>query len=156
MDEAQAIIQRLGLEPLRPEGGWYRETHRGPRDASGRSASTAIYYLLGAGEVSRVHRLPQDEVWHFYGGDPVELLVLEPGGDGRLILLGRDLSAGQAPQGVVPGGAWQGARLAGAGRWALMGTTVAPGFELGDFDAGDAEALAREFPSWRDLLAILA
>lgn len=156
MDEAQAIIDRLGLEPLQPEGGWYKETFRGRRDASGRSASTAIYYLLRAGEVSRLHRLPQDEVWHFYAGDPVELLLLEPGGEGRLTRLGGDLVAGQAPQVSVPGGVWQGARLAGTGRWALMGTTVAPGFEADDFEAADAAALADEFPRWRHHIESLA
>lgn len=156
MDEAQAIIERLGLTPLQPEGGWYRETYRGPLDSSGRSASTAIYYLLRAGERSRLHRLPKDEVWHFYAGDPVELFVLLPSGEGEVLLLGGDLAAGQRRQAMVPAQAWQGAVLRPGGRYALMGTTVAPGFEPMDFEAGDAEALAQLFPRWRDLLSTLA
>ena len=153
MDEALNIIGRLGLAPLEREGGWYRETHRGSRLSSGRASSTAIYYLLRGGEVSRVHRLPCDEVWHFYFGDLVELLVLESPPTVTVHRLGHDLPSGQRPQAVVPAGSWQSARLLPGGRFALMGTTVAPGFESTDFEPGDPVELLSRFPSCGDWFA---
>lgn len=148
MDEAREIIGRLGLTPLEPEGGWYRETYRGAPTSSGRCTSTAIYYLLCDTEVSRVHRLPNDEVWHFYLGDPVELLILGSPPAGSLYVLGRDLASGQRPQVLVPAGAWQSARLSAGGRFALMGTTVAPGYEATDFDPGEPRALSACYPQY--------
>jgi len=150
---AAEIIALLGLEPLPREGGRYRETHRGARAPSGRAASTAIYYLLQAGEVSWIHRLPCDEVWHFYLGDPVELLLLGPPPAAVVHRLGPDLATGQRPQVVVPAGTWQTARLQRGGRFALMGTTVAPGFESTDFEPGSPELLRPAYPafsSWFD------
>jgi len=150
---AAEIVALLGLEPLPREGGWYRETHRGRPLPSGRSASTTIYYLLGEGETSRPHRLPWDEVWHFYLGDPVELLLLGPPPAGAVHRLGPDLSAGQRPQLLVPAMTWQTARLAQGGRFALMGTTVAPGFEFEDFEAGPDEILRDGYPGFADWFA---
>lgn len=150
MLDAERVIALLGLEPLPREGGFYAETYRATERVRGgdRSLATAIYFLVTAESFSAMHRVAADEVFHFYAGDPVELLVLEPGDAGRLLVLGADLEAGHRPQARVPAGAWQGARLADGGRWALLGTTVSPGFEFEDFEAGDAAALAAAWPAF--------
>ena len=149
---ADEIVRALGLEPLVFEGGLYRETwraaipvatSRGPR-----SAGTAIYYLLTPGQVSRMHRLAFDEVFHFYLGDPVEMLLLHPAGHGAVHTLGPDLGAGMRPQLVVPADVWQGARLADGGRVALLGTTVAPGFDPADFEIGERATLLAGWPAF--------
>ena len=162
---AEALKRMLGLEPLPFEGGSFRETWRAdetlpaaalpPRYAAARALGTAILYLLEPGEVSRLHRLRSDETFHFYLGDPVEQLVLEPGGAGRRVVLGHDLAAGQRVQHTVPRGAWQGARLAAGGAWALLGPTVAPGFDLADFEAGERAALLAGWPEQRALIEAL-
>jgi uncharacterized protein len=147
---ASELIAMLDLKPLPREGGFYRETYRSPqRLTSGKSAGTAIYYLLTPDTCSALHRLPTDEVYHFYLGDPVELLLLAPDG-GRLVTLGADLRAGQHPQFVVPAGCWQGSCLAGGGSVALLGTTMDPGFEFSDYEAADREALIRLHPDFED------
>jgi predicted cupin superfamily sugar epimerase len=127
------IIRLLGLQP-HPEGGHYRETFRDSRSAdaeSGRAASTAIYFLLRAGEVSRWHRVDAAEVWHWYAGAPLMLGIAE-GAEKREIRLGTDLLAGERPQAVVPARAWQQAQSLGA--WTLVGCTVAPSFEFAGFE----------------------
>ena len=127
------IIRLLGLQP-HPEGGHYRETFRDLRSAdaeSGRAASTAIYFLLRAGEVSRWHRVDAAEVWHWYAGAPLMLGIAE-GAEKREMRLGTDLLAGERPQAVVPARAWQQAQSLGA--WTLVGCTVAPGFEFAGFE----------------------
>jgi predicted cupin superfamily sugar epimerase len=125
------IVRLLGLQP-HPEGGHYRETFRdvggGP---SGRAHSTAIYFLLKDGEVSRWHRVDAAEVWHWYTGAPLLLTVADATGR-REMRLGVDLAAGERPQAVVPARTWQQARSLGA--WTLMGCTVAPGFEFAGFE----------------------
>jgi len=136
---AAAIIRALGLQP-HPEGGHYRETFRDSgRDpaalgdgAAARGASTAIYYLLQAGEWSHWHRVDAAEVWHWYAGAPLELQVSPDGKDTETLVLGIDLTSGQRPQGVVPAKAWQGARSLGA--WTLVGCTVAPAFQFEGFE----------------------
>ncbi len=129
---ADQVIAALGLEP-HPEGGWYRETFRDARcDAHGRACSTAIYYLLRAGERSAWHRVDAAELWHFHAGDPLRLRLKTDGEGEREILLGADLLAGQRPQGVVPAGVWQAAEPLGA--WTLVGCTVAPGFTFEGFE----------------------
>lgn len=157
--EASKMIKLLGLRPLKPEGGFYLETYRSmlslpsaylPKVYAGRrSAGTAIYYLLTAKACSAIHRLRSDEVYHFYLGDPVELLVLSPKGSVKKYLLGGSLHHGMRPQAVVPGGYWQGARLRAGGRWALLGTTVFPGFDLRDFELGIRERLLKLYPKLR-------
>ena len=102
-----------------------------------------------------MHRLPWDEIFHFYLGDPVELLLLDPGHAGRVATLGVDLIAGQRPQIVVPAGAWQGARLAAGGRVALLGTTMAPGFDAADFESGSRAELVAEWPEHGVAIAAL-
>lgn len=137
MTRADDVIRLLGLSPLPVEGGWFRETWRS-------DYGTAIYYLLTLETFSAIHRLPGVEVFHFYLGDPVEMLQLRDDGAAEVVVLGHDLDRGMRPQVVVPGGVWQGCRLAEGGRLALMGTTMAPGFDPRDFElARRADLLAR-------------
>lgn len=135
---AAEVIRRLDLKP-HPEGGFYRETFRDGRAASGRSVSTAIYYLLGTGDVSEWHRVDAAEVWHFYAGAPLVITVSENGHDASAHHLGPDLLRGQRPQFVVPAGWWQTATSLGA--WTLVGCTVAPGFVFEGFELAP--------PDWR-------
>ena len=147
---AEDVIAALGLEPHPLEGGFFRETYRTPQKIFGqeRSLATAIYYLLTEQTCSRMHRLPGDELFHFYLGDPVEQLHLRPDGSGEVVTLGADLSAGQRPQVLVPGGVWQGAALAAGGRFALLGTTMAPGFAYPDYQTGDRAGLTAQYPAF--------
>lgn len=133
MPTAEEIRHRLGLMP-HPEGGYYRETFRDRRvDQTGRAASTAIYFLLEAGQVSRWHRVDAVEVWHFYAGASLELSVSPTQADTPIArTLGANLAVGEAPQIVVPAGHWQQARS--LGRWTLVGCTVAPGFTFDGFE----------------------
>ncbi len=128
---ADDIIRLLGLEP-HPEGGCYRETFRDSDAGGGRAHSTAIYFLLRAGEVSRWHRVDAAEVWHWYAGSPLHLEISNGGDATQVHLLGVDLAHGQRPQAVVKAGQWQRARSAGA--WTLVGCTVAPGFTFSGFE----------------------
>ena len=129
MTEADRLIKLLNLAP-HPEGGHFRETFRDSgRDGAqaGRSPSTAIYFLLKAGEVSRWHRVDAAEVWHFYRGAPLELRIGK-----QVYVLGSDVDEAQAPQIVVPPHAWQSAQS--LGDYTLVGCTVAPGFEFSHFE----------------------
>jgi uncharacterized protein len=128
---AADIIRLLDLKP-HPEGGHYRETFRDPRaDTAGRAASTAIYFLLARRERSHWHRVDAVEVWHWYAGAPLALMIAGDGGT-KTMLLGSDLAAGEAPQAAVPAGWWQAAET--LGDWTLAGCTVAPGFEFSGFE----------------------
>ncbi|HEX6790090.1 MAG TPA: cupin domain-containing protein [Candidatus Krumholzibacteria bacterium] len=160
MHNADDILRLLRLEPLPREGGFFRETFRSAlrvRSAAGdeRDAATAIYYLLTPGVFSALHRLPGDEVFHFYLGDPVEMLQLHPDGRPDTVVLGTDIGTGMQPQVVVPGGVWQGTRLRPGGRFALMGTTMSPGFDPRDYEPGDRAALLQSHPNARDLIIAL-
>ncbi len=126
------VIRVLRLSP-HPEGGHFRETFRDTRTvADGRAASTAIYFLLADGEVSRWHRVDACEVWHWYAGAPLALAIDGDGVASRTFTLGCNLAQGERPQAVVPQGAWQQARSLGT--WSLVGCTVAPGFEFSGFE----------------------
>lgn len=127
--DAAGVIALLGLKP-HPEGGHFRETFRDSAAVAGRAASTAIYFLLAAGEVSRWHRVDAAEVWHWYAGADLELEVAPP--QGEAIRLGSDLLSGARPQHVVPARLWQRARS--CGDWTLVGCTVAPGFLFAGFE----------------------
>ena len=128
---AADVIRLLDLRP-HPEGGHFRETFRDPRhDAAGRSLSTAIYFLLAAGERSHWHRVDAVEIWHWHAGAALALQIAGGGGI-TTIRLGVDLTAGERPQAVVPSGAWQAAESLGA--WTLVGCTVAPAFDFGGFE----------------------
>ena len=123
------VIAALALEP-HLEGGWFRETWREP-------ATTAIYYLLRAGERSHWHRIDASEIWHFYAGDALELAVSSDGRQVERLILGADIDAGQRPQAVVPAGTWQSARPLGA--WTLVGCTVSPAFEFAGFELAEPD-----------------
>ena len=134
-ETAAGIIAALGLE-RHPEGGWYAETFRDNADG-GRGHSTAIYFLLEEGDVSAWHRVRDAaEVWHHYGGAPLELTVCDENGRRSRHLLGADLAAGERPQAVVAAGRWQAARS--LGDWTLCGCTGAPGFDFAQFELAEA------------------
>jgi len=128
---ADEMISKLQLGP-HPEGGHFRETFRDSATTSGRSASTAILYLLKAGEQSHWHRVDAAEVWHWYAGAPLELGLSVDGREKRTRILGNLIADGQSPQIVVPAQCWQMARSMGT--YSLVGCTVAPGFEFAGFE----------------------
>jgi hypothetical protein len=147
---ANEIKALLNLQPHPVEGGSFRRTYAStgtvnlPRGV--RHQGTAIYYLLEPGTFSEMHVLASDEIFHFYLGDPVEMLQLHPGGRSTVLTLGPDLMDGQHVQFVVPAGVWQGARLIGDGKVALLGCTVTPGFDLADYRGGGYTELAAKWP----------
>jgi predicted cupin superfamily sugar epimerase len=158
-DEVKNLLQ---LEPLPMEGGFFRETYRSrwhvtaeylPDGVRGsRSIGTAIYYMITPEAFSALHRLPGSEVFHFYAGDPVVMLQLLPDGSSQTVTLGADLVNGQQPQVVVRGHVWQGCRLADGGAWALMGTTMSPGFDYADYEKGERAELVAQHPGAADLI----
>ena len=158
---AREVIELLQLQPHPVEGGFFRETYRSqatlpasalPDHPGARSVSTAIYYLLTPETVSALHTLPGDEVFHFYLGDPVQMLQLWPDGSTKKLLLGTDLRAGQLVQTVVPAGVWQGSILLEGGQFALLGATMAPGFDYADYVTGQREELSVKYPQVRELI----
>ena len=154
-------VEKLRLEP-HPEGGYFRQTYKSdlmvarealPAGFAGdRAASTAIYFLLEGKNFSAFHRLRSDEVWHFYAGSPLNVEVIEPSGSRAAILLGDDPEAGQMFQAVVRAGCWFASHVADWKSWALVGCTVASGFEFEDFEMGKREELLRKYPQHRELI----
>jgi predicted cupin superfamily sugar epimerase len=160
MEAAQQWVQRLRLEP-HPEGGFYRQTYRAaltlpqsalPRHAGDRAASTAIYFLLAGDQFSALHRLRSDEVWHFYTGSSLIVHVIEPGGKYSQILLGGDAAFGEHFQAVVPAGCWFGSSLRHPNTYALVGCTVAPGFDFADFEMANRDDLSAQYPQHRAII----
>jgi len=157
MMNAKKWIERLQLEP-HPEGGSFRETYRSgeilaaeglpTRYGGARSVSTAIMYLLEADDLSALRRLRSDEVWHFYAGDPLDLHQIAPDGDCVTTRIGPD----DAFQVVVAAGTWFGVQVADGGAYALVGCTVAPGFDFRDFELADREGLIALFPQHRAII----
>jgi predicted cupin superfamily sugar epimerase len=144
---ANEIIERLRLQP-HPERGYFRETYRASSSVradshdSARAASTAIYFLVTAGEpATHLHRLKSDEVFHLYDGGPLEIVRLFPDGRWDVARLGMNLDAGERPQIVVPAGTWFGTELAAGASHCLVGCTVAPGFEFADFELAQGPEL---------------
>lgn len=136
----EELIRTLQLAPLEAEGGMVRETYRG-------SLGSAIFYLLTGNGYSHLHRLQGDEMYHFYDGDPVELVELIPDGSVRVTVLGKDLAAGQKVQHLIPGGNWQGScLLKKEDGYALLGTTMWPGYRNEEYEHGDREVLLSEYP----------
>jgi uncharacterized protein len=162
---AERLKEILRLEPHPREGGWFRQTYmsaeRIPHAAlpsrypGERAAATAIYYLLTPTTFSEMHKLASDEVFHFYLGDPVEMLQLRSDGTGEVVRLGTDIESGMKPQLLVPQGVWQGSRLVPGGEVALLGCTVSPGFDYADYEQGTRDRLAAEYPEFKALIAEL-
>jgi predicted cupin superfamily sugar epimerase len=162
MPTVEELIALLQLQPHPREGGFFRETYRADeilpaatmpqRYAGDRAVATAIYYLLTPHTFSALHRLASDEIFHFYLGDPVRMLQLFPDGQGRAVILGPDPTRGQSPQVVVPRGVWQGSLLEAGGAFALLGCTVAPGFEYADYKTGERADLLARYPIFADLV----
>ncbi len=152
---AEAIIAHFALVP-HPEGGFYRRTWRSageiPPDAlpsgfaSARPFGTAILFLLRQGEYSLLHRIRQDELWHFYLGGPLRLALLRLDGSADEVTLGRNFPAGQHLQYAVPAGCWFGATPGPGSAFSLVGCTVSPGFDFADLELGRREALLAAFP----------
>ena len=164
---AEELIKELGLEILPIEGGHFRQTYRaeetvavvapGQGNPQQKPRSTAIIYLLSPDKdsFSALHALPTDEIYHFYLGDPVELLLLKQDGSSEVLTLGHDILNGQRVQFAVPAGVWQGSRLVPGGGFALMGTTMAPGFIDGDYTAGERDSLIKQYPDRTGLITSL-
>jgi len=167
MLSADRIIELLHLQPLPMEGGYFRQSYRAAESISGdalparyqrdKQLGTAIYYLLTSDpdSFSAIHRLPTDEIYHFYLGDPVDMLLLYSDGDSAVVRLGPEIRAGEQVQFVVPAGIWQGSRLVPGGSFALMGTTMAPGYDEGDYTGGDRQALTERYPDRAELIRSL-
>lgn len=164
---AQDVISLLQLQPLPVEGGLFRQTYRAAetisdvvapgRYAPDKPAGTCIFALFTGDpdSFSAMHRLPTDEIWHFYLGDPIELLLLHEVGRSERIVMGQDILSGQRVQYVVPRGAWMGARLLPGGAYALFGNTMAPGFTSADFEGGERDMLIAQYPHEAELITRL-
>lgn len=160
----QEVIQLLHLEPLPLEGGFFHQTYKSAetvpiealpaRYQQPMSFGTAIYAALTATDFSAMHRLDTDEIYHFYLGDPLEMLLLHPDGSGEVVILGTDLQSGMQPQKVVERGVWQGSRPVAGGTfgYSLFGTTMAPGFEWSSFELGQADPLIQEYPAFAEMI----
>lgn len=159
---ADEVIARLGLRPLPGEGGYFTERYRAgwilsPNAMPGsypaeRIAATAIYFLITPDQFSALHRLRGDELWHFYLGDPVELVTIDSDGDVKTVRMGHDLAGGETPQALAPAGTWLGCALAEGGEWALLGTTMTPGFHPDDFELADRAQLLAAYPYAADVI----
>lgn len=157
----QSIIEDLNLAP-HPEGGYFRETYRSSgrigseslvSDYAGeRSYSTCIYFLLTSETFSAFHRIKQDEIWHFYDGAAIALHTISPDGKRTEVRIGNNLSNGETPQCVVSGGDWFAASVIGENSYALVGCTVAPGFNFADFELAERGALCAAYPHHAELI----
>ena len=153
---SEFLVKKYNLQP-HPEGGFYAETYRSPelivhsalpdRFNGDRAFATAIYFLLPSGALSALHRIHSDEVWHFYAGDPLELVMISPAGESTTVFIGNDPSLGQHFQFVVPAGYWFASRCTVAdGGYSFVGCTVAPGFDFADFEMAKRQELSQRFP----------
>ena len=155
------IIRKLNLEP-HPEGGYYRETYRadlqidqvslGDSYSGKRNCSTCIYFLLTSDSFSSFHRIKQDEIWHFYQGNPIRMHLISPSGDYSNVTIGNNIETGEAPQFVVPRGYWFAGATMGDKGYSLVGCTVSPGFDFDDFELGNREELISKFPQHQKII----
>ena len=156
---SEEVIQKLGLVPLPIEGGFFKETYRSDRSVESvlgkRTESTAIYYLITQDSFSALHMVDQEEIFHFYSGDEVEMFQILPDGTSRTLIIG-SIEDGLEPQVIVPRGVWQGTKLKfpGKDKWALLGCTVAPGFEYENFHLDSREVLQKRFPEHSKKIAL--
>ena len=146
----------LGLEP-HPEGGFYRRSYTAncrvspEYFAAARPIASAIYYLLPAAQFSALHRIQSDELWHFYAGGGLNISVITPKGELKILRLGLDLARGEQPQQLVPAGCWFGASVA-HGEYVLVGCTVAPAFDFADFELGKRTELLAMYPQHAEII----
>lgn len=163
-DKIKSLIKNLELIP-HPEGGYYKETYRSegsiPKDAlknkfnGERSYCTGIYFMLTSDTFSALHRIKQDEMWHFYDGGPLTVHVITPKGKYYTISLGRDFENGEVPQAVVPAGSWFGASVTNPNDYSFVGCTVSPGFDFQDFELAKERELIKRFPEHTTLIKSL-
>jgi predicted cupin superfamily sugar epimerase len=161
INKAEKIIHKLRLEP-HPEGGYYRQTYKSPSQistanlgngySSTRAYSTCIYFLLTSDTFSRFHRITQDEIWHFYHGSPIKLHVITKDGDYMNYTIGSDVLNGEQPQLVVNGGNWFAAEIIEEDNYALVGCSVAPGFDFDDFEMINQQELLKLFPKHKIII----
>jgi uncharacterized protein len=159
--DAQYWINHLALSP-HPEGGYYRATYKSdltiarsalPSSYQGdRSASTAIYFLLDEGNFSAFHRIASDEVWHFYAGSSLVVYVIDPEGNYSELHLGSGSDEGEVFQAVVKAGCWFASRVKDSAKFALVGCTVAPGFDFADFELATRSELMAAYPQHQKLI----
>lgn len=147
----QKLIEKLKLEP-HPEGGYFKETYRSKESIDldapfygTRNYSTSIYFMLTADTFSAFHKIKQDEAWHFYQGDPIDLHMIHPDGEHELIKLGHNIFYDEVPQFIVPAESWFAAKSIGAKGYSLVGCTVSPGFDFADFELATEESLLQIF-----------
>ena len=155
------IISKLELTP-HPEGGYFKETYRStgiiPQNildgdfSGGRNYSTGIYFLLTAGNFSAFHRIKQDEMWHFYEGDPLVVHMIFPDGAYQFQKIGLNFENGELPQFVVPKGIWFASEVVDGGQFSLVGCTVSPGFDFEDFELVDRKELANQYPECSEII----
>ncbi len=151
----EEVIAKLGLIPLEIEGGFFRQTYKSTENVQGilgtRSECTAIYYMVTEESFSALHIVDQDEIFHFYSGEEVEMFQILADGTPQTIIIGK-VENGHEPQVVVPRGVWQGTKLRtpGKGKWALLGCTVAPGFEYENFTLKSRDELLSLYPQHKD------
>lgn len=156
--DAQTYIRTLQMQP-HPEGGYYRETYRSTATlatANGeRSISTGIYFLLETGNFSAFHRIKSDEMWHFYAGDALEVIEIDGSGTLTVTSIGNAVEEGAVFQYVVKAGNWFASRVKTGGAFALVGCTVAPGFDFADFEMPSRDALLQLFPQHHEVIVAL-
>jgi predicted cupin superfamily sugar epimerase len=164
---AEKLIQHFKMEKIPAEGPWFTVTYRSQdmldprglpdRYKGSRVAGTAIYAVQTKEDFSALHKLTTDEIWHFYEGDPLEMLLLYPDGHGEVVVIGADIFKGEQPQFVVPRNVWQGSTPIGAGpaSYSFFGNTLAPGFEFDDFEMGYRDELQAKFPQFAERIARL-
>lgn len=163
--DAAFWIEKLGLI-AHPEGGYFKETYRSDgeiekealpeRYTGNRSFSTAIYFLLKGNEFSAFHRIASDEIWHFYAGSSVTIHMILPDGKLKQVIVGPDIEKGECFQGIIPAGAWFGARVNEPDNFTLVGCTVAPGFDFADFELGKEKELKELFPQHTELIKAMS
>jgi hypothetical protein len=164
---AQVVKDWFKLQPNLQEGGFLASVYTStitvpnnllkgfPHTKADRAICGAIYYFLEAAGFSAMHRVTGDMLYHFYAGDPVQMLLLYEDGSSEVTVFGNNLALGRSPMKMIPGGTWLGSHLAPGGTWALMGVTMAPGFDPADYAIGDRESLIAQYPKQEQLLALL-
>jgi len=151
------IIKKLNLIPLAEEGGFFRQTWVSDIDYKKRPIGTAIYFLLvnSYDGFSVLHTLPYPEIYHFYLGDPIELCLFYKKGKVEQIIMGQDILNGEHPQFTVPGEVIQGSKIISGGEFALIGTTMSPGFVFDDFTLNSRESMVEKYPEYEKLIISL-